>query len=128
MYQCCKFAYKKLESLFGCLLVTIADVCQAVRELLKKHMNPENIYRFQEKALFRSVGEEGVVLMLDSGQLFSCNETAEAFLRRLDGELSLAEIANAVCEEFEIDSKTLLEDLAELIKELTAENVLEKVG
>jgi hypothetical protein len=92
-----------------------------------KFMDRRDIFKFQEKALFRSLGDDGVVLKVDSGQMFSCNETAEAFLRRVDGNSNVDEIALSVCEEYDVEPETLLSDLGEMIDELLKENVLEKV-
>ena len=92
-----------------------------------KIMNRRDIFKFQEKSLFRSLGDDGVVLKVDSGQMFSCNETAEAFLRRVDGNSNVDEIALSVCEEYDVNPETLLSDLGEVIDELVKENVLEKV-
>ena len=90
-------------------------------------MDRRDIFKFQEKALFRSLGYEGVVLKVDSGQMFSCNETAEAFLRRVDGSLNIEQIAHAVCEDYDVEAETLMGDLDELINQLVDEKVLEKV-
>ena len=75
-------------------------------------------------AAFRSMGDSGIILMIDTGQLYSCNETAEAFFRQLDGLRPLHAIAAQISGEFEVDGKRLVADIGELVAYLMAEGVL----
>jgi len=85
----------------------------------------EAVLILSDKATFRSLGDSGVILMTDSGQLYSCNDTAEAFLRRIDGSRTFAEIAAEIGEEFEVSSGVMLADIEELITYLISEGVLQ---
>jgi hypothetical protein len=40
-------------------------------------------------ASFQSLGDSAVILMTDSGQLYTCNQTTESFLKKIDGLRSL---------------------------------------
>lgn len=90
--------------------------------------NPGSVLRLSDKASFRSMGDCGVILMTDSGQLYSCNSTAEAFLRRMDGDRTVAAIAREIGDEFDVESKVLLADLEDLISYLISEGVVIVVG
>lgn len=79
------------------------------------------------RASFQSLGLSAVILMTDSGQLYTCNETTEALLRRVDGILSLAEIIDDAFTEFEIDRETLRGDFLALAAELVAEGIVTTV-
>ena len=70
------------------------------------------------------MGEGGVILMVDTGQLYSCNETAEALINQLDGQRTIASILDKLCGEFEVEPTELLEDMDELISYLLSEGVL----
>lgn len=84
-------------------------------------------YRMADKTTFRSVGDSGVILKTDTGQIYSCNSTAEAFLRLTDGKRSLQATADAICAEFDVKQLQLLADMEELLVYLMSENVLEPV-
>lgn len=75
-------------------------------------------------ASFQSVGEGAVILMIDSGQLYTCNETTEAFLKALDGTRSLGDVIDRVMDEFEVDRETLAGDLLSLAAELSDQGIV----
>ncbi len=75
-------------------------------------------------ATFQSVGEGAVILMIDSGQLYTCNETTEAFLKAVDGKRSLGEIIDRILVEFEIDRATLRDDLIALAGDLSNQGIV----
>lgn len=75
-------------------------------------------------ASFQSVGDGAVVLLADSGQLYSCNDTSEAFLRHVDGKRSLSEIVDLLAAEYEVDRNVLEGDMAELAESLKQEGVV----
>lgn len=79
-------------------------------------------------ASFQSVGDGAVVLLADSGQLYSCNDTSEAFLRHVDGKRPLSEIVDLMAQEYEVDREVLEADLAELAENLKQEGVIVSGG
>jgi len=87
-----------------------------------------SVLRLSNKASFRSLGDCGVILMADSGQLYSCNDTAGAFLRRMDGDRTVAAIASEIGDEFDVEPNMLLADLEDLISYLISEGVIIAVG
>ena len=82
------------------------------------------VYSLSPVASFQSVGDGAVVLLADSGQLYSCNDTSEAFLRHVDGKRSLGDIVDLLAEEYEVDREMLEADLAELAENLKQEGVI----
>jgi hypothetical protein len=76
------------------------------------------------KASFQSLGESAVILMTDSGQLYTCNQTTEALLRKVDGVRTFAEIIDGVLAEFEIDRDTLSRDCLAVAAELLAQGIV----
>lgn len=63
-------------------------------------------------------GEGGVLLKMDTGDMFTLNDTAVEFLLRVDGERKAGAIIGELLDLFEIDSKTLRADIADLIADL----------
>jgi hypothetical protein len=87
-------------------------------------MLPDAVLSFTPHASFQSVGDGAVVLLGDSGQLYTCNETTEAFLKKVDSRRRFAEIVDLFKDEFEVDETTARRDLAELADTLIAEGIL----
>ena len=84
----------------------------------------DEVYSLSPVASFQSVGDGAVVLLADSGQLYSCNDTSEAFLRHVDGKHSLGDIVDLLAEEYEVEREMLEADLAELAENLKQEGVI----
>ncbi|WP_425418451.1 PqqD family protein [Oricola indica] len=81
------------------------------------------------KATLKSMGENegGVLLKLDSGELFTVNDTTVAFLNELDGNKSLAEIVNRLSDIYDVDVSLLEADLIEIADDLMDQNLLRAV-
>lgn len=84
----------------------------------------EMVLRLADDASVQHVGDGAVVLLARSGQLYTCNDTTEAFLDKVDGARSLDQIVGLLSQEFEVDKDTLDQDMAALAKELVAEGIL----
>lgn len=89
--------------------------------------NSQTVLALTANASIQSVGDGAVVLLADSGQLFSCNETTEAFIVKVDGKRSFGEIVALFGEEFDVDEAVANEDLAQLAQMLVDEEILETV-
>ena len=84
----------------------------------------DEVFALSPVASFQSVGDGAVVLLADSGQLYSCNDTSEAFLRHVDGQRSLGEIIDLLAQEYEAERDVLEADFAELAESLKQEGVI----
>ncbi|MBZ9660423.1 PqqD family protein [Mesorhizobium sp. ESP-6-4] len=82
------------------------------------------VLRMADDASVQHVGDGAVVLLARSGQLYTCNDTTEAFLDKVNGARKLDQIVDLLSEEFEVDKATLDQDMAELAAELVAEGIL----
>lgn len=69
-------------------------------------------------------GEGAVVLLVDSGQLYTCNDTTSAFLASIDGQRSFGDIVSRMLEAFDVSPDTLRNDLAALARELHQEGII----
>ena len=88
----------------------------------------ETVLRMADDASVQHVGDGAVVLLARSGQLYTCNDTTEAFLDKVDGARSLDQIVGLLSNEFEIDKATLDQDMSALAAELVAEGILANPG
>ena len=68
--------------------------------------------------------EGGVVLRLESGELYTVNDTTMSFLRQLDGVRTIEEVAGTMLGEFEVSQETLIADLVNIAGELVQESVI----
>lgn len=87
-------------------------------------MSDDEVLALSPSATFHAMGDGAVILLGDSGQLYSCNETSESFLRHVDGTRSLTDIVDLVAEEYEVDRDTLLTDLSALVENLQQEGIV----
>jgi hypothetical protein len=87
----------------------------------------DTVLAFSERATFRSLGDSGVILMSDSGQLYSCNSTAEAFLRRINGAKIIAEIAGEIGDDFDVEWNVLQVAMDDLVSYLLSEKIIFEV-
>jgi pyrroloquinoline quinone biosynthesis protein D len=87
-------------------------------------INEATVLALSPTASFQSLGDSAVILMTDSGQLYTCNTTTEAFLKKVDGFRTMAEIIDGVLAEFEVDRDTLRGDMVNIASELAAEGIV----
>jgi hypothetical protein len=83
------------------------------------------VFALAPNASFQALGEGAVILMIDSGQLYTCNESTEAFLKMLNGERSFGAILDLLVAEFAIDRETLAQDFLPIVGELRSEGIVE---
>jgi len=86
------------------------------------------VLRLADDASVQHVGDGAVVLLARSGQLYTCNDTTEAFLGKVDGARSLDQIVGLLSDEFEVDRATLDQDMTALAAELVTEGILADPG
>ena len=86
------------------------------------------VLRLAEKVSLQPLGEGegGVVLRLDSGELFTVNDTALSFVAALDGSRSIEETVAQIVDEYDVDRDTLTSDLIEIASDLLAAELVER--
>ena len=89
----------------------------------------ESRLKVAEDVTFQSMGpgEQTVVLSLTSGQLYTCNETTESFLKALDGRRTFGEVVQLLVEQYEVADDRLRSDLQTMAEELLAEKLITQV-
>ena len=69
-------------------------------------------------------GEGAVVLLIESGQLFTCNDTTSAFLSEVDGKRSFGDVVDKLLETFDVSADNLRSDLSALAKKLEQQGIV----
>lgn len=92
-------------------------------------MNLSTKFQIADDVTFQSLGQgvETVILSLDSGVLYSCNDTTAAFLSAVDGQLSLAQIIDKLLDEFDVSRAKLTTDIQSVADKLLSEKLIKKV-
>jgi hypothetical protein len=72
----------------------------------------------------RKVGTEMVVMSADDSSLFVLNEVGTAIWEAADGRTSIDAIAEAICQEYDVDPMTARRDVEEFVEALAAVGVL----
>jgi coenzyme PQQ synthesis protein D (PqqD) len=82
--------------------------------------------KLASKVTLKAMGqnEGGVLLKLDSGEMYTINDTTVAFLETLDGTVSLAESVDRLHVIFDVDRETLETDLKSIASELMDQNLV----
>jgi hypothetical protein len=82
------------------------------------------VFALSDHASVQRVGNSAVILLADSGQLFTCNESALSFISKLDGVRNFEEIVSMFADEFGTDQVTAHADLSTLASALLNESVM----
>lgn len=90
-------------------------------------LSPDTVLALTDKASVQPLGDGAVVLLVDSGQLYSCNETTESFLLKIDGKRDFDAIVTLFRDEYEVEEAIARRDLTELARQLAAEGIIEPV-
>lgn len=69
-------------------------------------------------------GEGAVVLIIESGQLFTCNDTTSAFLSVVDGQKTFGDVVKSLLETFDVSADELRSDLSALAMQLEQEGIV----
>jgi pyrroloquinoline quinone biosynthesis protein D len=86
------------------------------------------VLRLGEKVSLQPLGEGegGVILRLDSGELFTVNDTALSFVAALDGSRSVEATVALIADEYDVDRETLTRDLIEAATDLLTAELVER--
>jgi hypothetical protein len=89
--------------------------------MIKGIMSP----KISSDVTVQQVGDESLVLDLDSGQIHQLNETAAWILTRCNGESTLESIVREFADRFSVDTETAASDVAKTIEQLMQVNVID---
>lgn len=81
--------------------------------------------KIPEQVVTRQVGDETVLLNLESGTYFGLDPVGSRFLQLLEAESALTVVIARMLEEFEVSEAQLEADLLRLAEEMLASGLLE---
>jgi pyrroloquinoline quinone biosynthesis protein D len=87
-------------------------------------VHANTVFALNKQASLQTMGDGAVILLVDSGQLYTCNETTEFFLKNVDGQRNFGEVVKLFIAEFEVDEATAFLDLTALSSKLMFEGIL----
>lgn len=84
------------------------------------------VFSLNDGVSFQPLGnEEGaVVLVIESGQLFTCNATTAKFLDAIDGTRTFGQVVDEVNTAFDVPRDELHKDLSTMAEQLVAEGLI----
>ena len=68
--------------------------------------------------------EGAVILTIESGQLYTCNDTTTKFLEAIDGKRTLAQIIDELGNTFDVSPDELRTDMIALARQLIADGII----
>ncbi len=75
-------------------------------------------------AAHQLVGEEAILINLNTGSYYSLNDTGTRFWQLLDGQRTIADCAQLIAGEYEVEAAEVQTDLLELAAEFKAEGLI----
>ena len=85
----------------------------------------DGLVSLSDRVRFRAVGEEGVVVHVESGRVVVLNATGLHVLRELEqGSRTPAQLAGSLAAEFAVEPAEASADVAAFLAELDAERIL----
>ncbi len=87
--------------------------------------NPDTGLALSPRVRFRAVGNEGVLVHIESGRVIVLNDTGLHVVRLLDqGARTRSELADSLSAQFEVEAADAAADVAAFLAVLDAEQVL----
>lgn len=80
--------------------------------------------RRHDEATHQTVGEEAIIINLNTGAYYSANDTATMFWELMNGEHTVADCARLIAQEYDVEAEVVEADLLELAAELRAEGLI----
>lgn len=88
-------------------------------------MQATNVPKHSTNASHEMVGEEAIVINLNSGGYYELNDTGARFWQLLDGRRTIADCAEVIAADYEeVDTAEVEADLLELATQFKAEGLI----
>lgn len=86
----------------------------------------EQVFALSNTVSFQPLGqgEGAVILLIESGEIFTCNDTTSAFLRALDGTRTFGDSVDLLAENFDVEPAILRADLEKLASNLSEQRII----
>lgn len=89
-------------------------------------MNERSILALAPNVTVQTLGPDdgGVALRLDTGEMYTLNDTARDFLQRLDGTKTIDDVVRELVDFIDVDQEVLTVDLIEVADGLAKESLV----
>jgi pyrroloquinoline quinone biosynthesis protein D len=89
-------------------------------------ISDSQVFSLSDSVSFQPLGEgEGaVVLLIETGDIFTCNDTTSAFLRALDGNRTFESSCELLAGQFDVEPPVLRADLEKLATNLVERGII----
>ena len=81
--------------------------------------------RHSPNAAHQGVGEEAILINLNTGSYYSLNDTGTMFWELLDGQRSIADCAQLIAAEYEVEAEVVESDLLDLATDFKQEGLID---
>ena len=88
------------------------------------NINVTDILQRSPNATHQTVGEEAILIDLNSGSYYSLNDTGTMFWELIDGRRTIADCAAEIAGQYEVESEVVAADLLELAAEFKDEGLV----
>ena len=89
----------------------------------------EETIRLSSRVRYRAVGDEGVLVHLENGRVLVVNEVGLHIVQALGRQaMTVAELAESVVREFEVDAAAARADVAVFLDQLRREHAIDADG
>ncbi len=86
-------------------------------------MDADTRVKHSPNATFQIVADEAILIHLNTGVYYSLNDVGTSFWNLMDGQRTIAELAESIAVEYTAPREVVLADLLELANELAAEDL-----
>jgi hypothetical protein len=89
-------------------------------------ISDEKVFSISDTVSFQPLGkgEGAVILLLSSGDIFTCNDTTSAFLGSVDGQRTFAVAVQQLADRFDVERPVLRADLEKLAVDLSTVGII----
>ena len=87
-------------------------------------MKPTDKPQRHPEATHQTVGEEAIIINLNTGTYYSLNDTGTMFWDLIDGQRTITDCARAIAAEYQVEIELVETDLLELAGEFQAEGLI----
>ena len=90
-------------------------------------LTDSKVLALRDGVSFQPLGnaDGAILLVIETGQLYTCNITTARFLSAVDGVRNFAQVVDEVSGDFEVSRDELHQDLSQIAEELVSEGLLE---
>jgi hypothetical protein len=92
---------------------------------MAREIGPETVPTVPEEVVWQELDGKVVALHTGLGKYISLNATGSLLWVAVDGKKTAAELAHRLCETYDVDGDTALQDTLELFRELSERGFLQ---